>query len=454
MPGRIPRFEKGQALSHGDLNALSEAISEQERGEWQRGRRRRIADFICTIVAVGPGGQPDFADSRYWVRQASLETENQPGGAPTRMTEIQFGTSGPVWAEAINLNEVTEHSHGLPIGTIVRIFEVRDSGGKTHFVFTSTATSAGGSQEVVISKIVRCDDPSDAQETSTCAGLSLRDHLRCYPIDADGNAVLVEPYLPTFPNWGHTISEFSPVAWNPNDPNQPTFQVFRGGDRGGWVMSFGQGQRWVVPPTDLCGGGDPDPDAEGACCHEDETCTNTTQAECNGPSDQWKGAGTTCEDDPDPCEPSCFGGECEPLGSCCCEATADCYNDTQAPPSCWSNATEDECLAGGGTWDGTTGGPCPDNHCGKFQPNGACCLGGGKCVLVEDDFACGLMGGAWLGDPSCDPNPCGDHCTNPQPPIGACCNPTGGCMLETGEECCTILGGNWFGGGSTCADCP
>ena len=430
MPRRIPRFEKGQALSHRDLNALSEAISEQERGEWQRGRRRRIAGFICKTVAAGPGGEPDFEDSRYWVRQVRLETENPPGVAPTGMAEIQFGTSTPLWAEAINLSEVESMQHGLAFGTIVRIFEIRDSGGKTHFVFIPGGGGGGGGvEDVKIAYVVNCIfGDCDAEEQGhfdTIAVLTAGDgrHLKTFPVDINGVPQVAGPYLPTLPNTGHSIDEFLPVAWNIDSPTQTSFLAIA--NDGVWRMaSFGEGERWVAPPTNVCGD---EPGATGACCVGANCTPDQTVAECVALDGVYQGDGTTCM--PDPC-----GGT--PVGACCLDA-GEC-----------AVQSESDCLGNGGFWLGQATN-CSPNPC-LF---GACCNpGDGSCemTLASDCPEPPLI---YLGaGSSCTPNPCEKITT------GACCREDGSCDDVEGLPECDDFPDNstYSGDGTTCAStvCP
>ncbi|MCH8851613.1 MAG: hypothetical protein IID41_03060 [Planctomycetes bacterium] len=439
MAARLPRFQKGQALSHRDLNAISEAISEQERGEFQRARRRRPADFLCKIVAFGPRGpevDDDFPDSRYWVRQVRLQATN---AIPIGMEEIAFGTSTPVWAEAINLSEAIIGTHSVPHDTIVRIFEIRDWGGQTHFVFTNSASAAPSSshREVVINGVFElwtdCVNDPDCSDGFNDDESAFFPHLGCNPVLANGD-VDQDTYLKVHPNWGHTLSEFAPVSWDVTSINQPTFSVLQGAR--GLTMTFGQGEKWTTPPTNLCGTTD---GSTGACCESDGTCTdNTTQGDCESGGGSYVGNGTSC---------GLLAGGCagDPIGACCCPVGSACYNPAVGGPvTCSANVIEAQCATDGGTWQGAfttcVGSPCSGGV------NGACCLPGGTCILADDDVDCGLQGGTWLGDPSCEPNPCGGQ-------QGACCLISGACLADQSSPDCNLQGGIYQGDGTACGSC-
>ncbi len=74
----------------------------------------------------------------------------------------------------------------------------------------------------------------------------------------------------------------------------------------------------------------------GACCYNDGTCDDITEADCTAAGGDWQGLGTTCDDDPPPC-----------VGVCC-------------EPGCVDNSTPDSCDADGGTWMGF-GTACDDD---------------------------------------------------------------------------------------------
>lgn len=317
-------------------------------------------------------------------------------------------------------------------------------------------SSGVGVEDVKIAYVVDCSfgdcNATEQSNYDLIAVLTGGDgrHLKCFPVDINGAPRTSLPYTPVLPNSGHSIDEFADVAWNINSATQTSFVAFD--NDGVWRMgSFGEGERWVDPPTNVCS--PDDPDAMGACCQLGD-CTQTTQADCTGTDAEWKGAGTSCAT-PGICDGKCFGEGCDDIGACCCTIPATCHNPKlPGDTTCWNGPTQDECEDQGGTFQG------PGSQCGGSPGicggpiSGACCLLGGVCIMQPDDVACGLMGGTWLGDPSCSPNPCLGACTNPVPPIGACCTPGGGCGGETSADCCNIFGGNWIGDGTVCADCP
>ena len=254
--------------------------------------------------------------------------------------------------------------------------------------------------EVVIDSVIETE--GDCSQHPGCLlppdGPPFAPHLACFPILADG-AVDPAAYTRVFPNRGHTLPEFAPVQWDIFNLNQPTFSVFAG--LRGWTMDFGQGERWVEPPTNLCGEGKPDPDALGACCQLGD-CSDTTEADCTGAETQWMGSDTSCAD-PDIC------GAGAATGACCIEEPLQCAEDRTNP----------QCNALGGVWfdSQTCNQACPIS-------TGACCLVTGDCVPDSTSESCEISGGMFLGAGSiCDgacgqPMACcfGEVCVN-QPPL-------------------------------------
>ncbi len=112
----------------------------------------------------------------------------------------------------------------------------------------------------------------------------------------------------------------------------------------------------------------------GACCYDDGTCDDLTEADCNDAGGNWQGSDTPCSE-----------GLC--VGVCCEES------------GCVDGSTPDSCAADGGTWvDFQT--TCADdpNPCAA---TGACCIDSGCSILSEDDCISG--GGTYRGDETtCD----------------------------------------------------
>ncbi len=160
----------------------------------------------------------------------------------------------------------------------------------------------------------------------------------------------------------------------------------------------------------------------GACCYDDGTCDDLTEADCNDAGGNWQGTGTTCADDPNPC-----------LGACC---------EGEGGTTCVEDSTPDSCADDGGTFQGfqTT---CDPNPC-----VGACCYDDGTCDdLTEAD--CNDAEGNWQGPgTTCadDPNPC----------VGACCEGEGGttCVEDSTPDSCASDGGTFQGFQTTCDPNP
>ena len=211
-------------------------------------------------------------------------------------------------------------------------------------------------------------------------------------------------------------------------------------------MSFGQGEVWVDPPSpdELCGAEEP----IGACCPSDDgSCHDTNEGDCPPAIGDWKGEGTSCSDDPDPCV-ECIGAGCEDpdMGACCCDQGTECWDNANAPGEpviCWANQTQENCEGQGGVWQGNNivcnGQP---GICGKPQISGACCMPNNSCEQHPDDESCGLAGGVFFGF--------GTICPTGGLGWGACC--TGDECIMANSLCCDYLTGKFVGG--LCTDDP
>lgn len=169
----------------------------------------------------------------------------------------------------------------------------------------------------------------------------------------------------------------------------------------------------------------PCPNAPGACCHANDTCTLTSQNGCTLAGGEFRGVDTTCE--PNLCA--------IPVGSCCyldgtCEVTTE--EDCDATPnSIWTEDGDCEAQFGGS-------GNCAEGV-------GACCSGDVCDLTTEAGCAANFLG---LGVP-CDPNPCSFG----EQPQGACCVGNGDCVVATEEDCATA-GGSYVGDDTDCDPSP
>ncbi len=237
-----------------------------------------------------------------------------------------------------------------------------------------------GHLEVVIDAVIM--NEADCAGHPDCMlppdGPTFAPHLACFPVMSDG-AVDTMAYTRVYPNWGHTLAEFLPVPWDPLNVNQPTFSVLMG--TRGWTMPFGEGQKWINPPTNPC---QPDGDQVGACCQDDGTCNDTNEGDCPAGIGEWKGPGTSC-DDPGICD------EGEATGACCDPATGDC-TDAQTPQQCEFN---------NGVYRGD-GSICTKGLCPPPGLVGGCCWQGGCINLTPVQCDPAKLPGANWGFAQCD----------------------------------------------------
>jgi hypothetical protein len=121
----------------------------------------------------------------------------------------------------------------------------------------------------------------------------------------------------------------------------------------GLVAAFVTGEAWAGPT--------------GACCFDDGTCADATQADCSTQGGTYLGDATTCA------TVSCAGACCLPAGGC-------------------SDGSADQCAASGGLFAGH------NTDCGTvFCDVGACCIGTDGCDDLNA-FDCDAAGGVHLGE--------------------------------------------------------
>jgi hypothetical protein len=172
----------------------------------------------------------------------------------------------------------------------------------------------------------------------------------------------------------------------------------------------------------------------GACCTTTGCIGPVTQSLCNvGLAGTWRGDGTAC----DTIDPHC-------PGTCCWNGGNSCNGAGGVRLS-----PEDCAQLPGGVFMGydvscPSGMNPPSTLCAGTAPNGACCLPGGECALVDDGDACDAISGAYQGDgstcnegcPSCvSAADCfdGNACTMDVCNEGVCMNPTMPC--DDGLDC-------------------
>jgi hypothetical protein len=187
----------------------------------------------------------------------------------------------------------------------------------------------------------------------------------------------------------------------------------------------------------------------GACCHEDGTCTQETQASCQAvPTNVYLGDGSVCLGDGDG---NGVDDACEqvvPTGACCF-ADGTCAVTTQAGCALVSGQ-----YAGDGTaCQGDGNGNGVDDACEGLVPSGACCWPNGTCSIVSQ-VACTNGAGTYMGDNTfclgdLDGNGVDDACEQVQT-TGACCYEDGSCASGITRLDCVMAGGTYMGDATTC----
>ncbi|MCH8966438.1 MAG: hypothetical protein IID43_02065 [Planctomycetes bacterium] len=109
-----------------------------------------------------------------------------------------------------------------------------------------------------------------------------------------------------------------------------------------------------------------------ACCFQPSGCLDFTVADCATAGGFNQGPGTDCA-----------GVTCFPSGACC-----------NTDGTCDDDVLETDCTAAGGSFGGD-GVLCADVTC--VQPQGACCLSGGGCLLLAQDDCNVIPNSVWAG---------------------------------------------------------
>ncbi len=335
-------------------------------------------------------------------------------------------------------------------------------------IIPQTRSIESGIEDVKIAYVVDCGfGDCDAEEQSNFDNIAILTggdgrHLKTFPVDINGVPQVAGPYLPALPNTGHSIDEFLLVAWNINSPTQTSFLAIA--NDGVWRMaSFGEGEKWVAPPTNVCGD---EPGATGACCVGANCNPDLTVAQCVDADGVYQGDGTTCV--PDPCGGTPVGACCLDAGGCAVQSDSDCLGNGGFWLGEGTNCSPNPCLFGAccnpgdGSCEMTLAGDCPEppfiylgagssctpNPC-EIITSGACCEHDANCSDVEDLQACLDLnfGNLWMGNgTTCAKTDC--------PPVGVCCCPVSGvCFVVTLASCNLDALCNWSPEGTCEKDC-
>lgn len=198
---------------------------------------------------------------------------------------------------------------------------------------------------------------------------------------------------------------------------------------------------------------DPPCEAVGACC-VDSSCTEDTQAVCEGDGGVFQGDDTVCSAGSCPIGACCNGESCTQQSETVCVSDGGVYQGDEAP------CTPGLCVLGAcchldGTCDeAVVASECTDSFdvFSRFRTcaaeclgaRGACCLGA-DCQDAKPELWClDQEGGAYYGDDTlCQPDLCEE---------GACCLPGDGetCDATHTRLWCEVDGGAYQGADSRC----
>lgn len=131
-------YSKGDRLSAKRLNAhqheTNRLTSAIEAGiKWTRdveGQPVLVKGTLGVIVLLGPAGQADHPDERYWVQEAFIKAADDDAQPldllQSEALKAPSGADVPVIHTVSNLVEQPEHSHTLKPGTPVLFWEEED----------------------------------------------------------------------------------------------------------------------------------------------------------------------------------------------------------------------------------------------------------------------------------------------------------------------------------------
>lgn len=365
---------------------------------------------------------------------------------------VDYSSENSPWFPAINIAEVRENTHDLPVGSVVIVFSMSDKSGRTFAAFNpGGGGSGGGSKRVIIERVVA--QPEDAlNDTHTTNFDNLGPYLSCYELDGFGNPI-TDVRLVVFPpdlNSANKFKNGTEHIYSINNPLPAVFTAIRHMNR--WYLAFAEASILTTPPAplQLCLG-NVGVDV-GACCHVNahgfSWCVDMPESVCLEQGGFYNGDMTTCN------TATPWHVTCDIFHHACC---GDFEGAPGGPLEC-REMTSLECSAAMGTLH--PGSHCTKNFCTMGGPDdiGACCILGGGCIDTTMEACADTFGGTFKSGHFC-------HTTTCAGDTGACCQQDGSdvnCFLLTEEQCCLqqagplcVLSGDepeFKGSGTVCPD--
>jgi hypothetical protein len=165
-PHHIRLRQSGKLAKTSYVNELTELVNAMAGPAMfgpEMGGARPYFAFIGKVAAVGPNGEADHADPRYWVKPQIIVSGNVEDALDLDDDE---GLTVDTAVTVTNLPEIdvsgTGGTHDLPAGTIVYVFVVEDVGEassddnpdgiapRPHYVMCAGGTSSRGQYEYQI----------------------------------------------------------------------------------------------------------------------------------------------------------------------------------------------------------------------------------------------------------------------------------------------------------------
>lgn len=183
---------------------------------------------LGVVVDVGPNGEPDFTDHRYWLALAISDNNESDAFLPTRVVKAEEAYRRKVIV-ATNLAEATAKTHTVPLDTAVVIQRVYDTRARDRYYFHSGTSAASASEWCIVRSV-----PDDASIYVDVQRITLNDSDPW-----DGGFEFTGEVVPAFCWPGTRGGDFKALAYDGGDANNPVAQVLDLEER--------QGGKWVKP---------------------------------------------------------------------------------------------------------------------------------------------------------------------------------------------------------------
>lgn len=179
----------------GRIEQLTDPLRTTSRPELVPVRHR-----LGTIVSLGPGGEEDYDDERYWVQRAFIgNTANDPN---ERVNVTDYATDDPGFGirTVTNLSELADRTHNLSVGTSVLMTNLASQGEQRVRMWVMNVGGGGGT---TLRYCILRDVLSDFH--LRVAGVRLTEDPQVIEVDDEESLVRTEAGIPG--DW------YRPLIW-------------------------------------------------------------------------------------------------------------------------------------------------------------------------------------------------------------------------------------------------